>query len=505
MTERMEETGRHRNEEQNEEQNEEKQPQDDHSPPRCIHVFSGCVARRPIVTACVVLSLSLLLCMKGMSNFEIDTDVRNGRDEYSPEDSIITHRNDAVSLGRDALKQPLPLQSTQTFTSDEFSVNFLLSYRVRKSDNLFTDRYLNIIKNLEDEIRSLEEYPSFCWRNPVSPHDCVGIDSILPRFLDQNQEVIGNISETLATVAASADNNYLSTYFSKDFSTSNPVSDVTRSFVRFGFPLQGYNNTDDRIVEQKEKSREFAVKCVKIVDKYVEQYEDEGFDIFYYGGNAAMGHMVDKILIEDGTFAFFSMLFVGIYIGVHSGSAFLAVGGMLHVVLSFPLAYFFLRDIFGIAFFDTMNTFLIYVLLGIGADDIIVFVDCFKQVGYISASMSTPLSMHQRAMLVTSSTTCAAFVATATSGLMPVRQFGTFAALMIACNFVLCVTYFPALACSGKKRTVSVPTDSWTTSSAFEWLNRDEMMQTPKRHERKRLIPPVRLPRRSPRDGDGIL
>merc|ERR1712196_620532 len=55
-------------------------------------------------------------------------------------------------------------------------------------------------------------------------------------------------------------------------------------------------------------------------------------------------------------------------------------------------------------------------------------------------------TMHRagKAMGVTSATTCGAFLATATSGLMPIAQFGTFAAMMIICNYVMVVTYFPA-------------------------------------------------------------
>ena len=109
---------------------------------------------------------------------------------------------------------------------------------------------------------------------------------------------------------------------------------------------------------------------------------------------------------------------------------------MLHIVLSFPLGYFLLRIVLGISFFDTMNTFLIYVILGIGADDVIIFIDCWKQIAVesdirkdgeytLEERVKHTMQRAGKAMGVTSATTCGAFLATATSRLMPIAQFGT--------------------------------------------------------------------------------
>lgn len=48
------------------------------------------------------------------------------------------------------------------------------------------------------------------------------------------------------------------------------------------------------------------------------------------------------------------------------------------------------------------------------------------------------------AMFITSSTTVISFLATAISKIMPIQTYGIFAALNIATNFVLVITYFPA-------------------------------------------------------------
>jgi protein dispatched 1 len=86
---------------------------------------------------------------------------------------------------------------------------------------------------------------------------------------------------------------------------------------------------------------------------------------------------------------------------------------------------------------------------------VIIFLDCWKQIAVESDTRKEgEYTMEERvkhtmmragkAMLVTSSTTCGAFLATATSGLMPIAQFGIFAAMMIISNYIMVVTYFPA-------------------------------------------------------------
>ena len=49
-----------------------------------------------------------------------------------------------------------------------------------------------------------------------------------------------------------------------------------------------------------------------------------------------------------------------------------------------------------------------------------------------------------KALLVTSFTTAAAFLATGFSEIMPISSFGYFAAFLILANYLLAVTLFPA-------------------------------------------------------------
>lgn len=148
-----------------------------------------------------------------------------------------------------------------------------------------------------------------------------------------------------------------------------------------------------------------------------------------------------------------SVAFVYIYLWVHSGSAFLAMCGMLHIMMSFPLAFFLYRYLFGIMPFYILSFLAIYVILAIGADDVFVFMDAWRQSATMGAEINRNLHTRMaytykraaKAMLITSATTFGAFVATAVSPLGEVATFGLFTALLVVANYVFVITYFPAV------------------------------------------------------------
>ena len=90
----------------------------------------------------------------------------------------------------------------------------------------------------------------------------------------------------------------------------------------------------------------------------------------------------------------------------------------------------------------------IYIILGIGADNIFVFTDAWKQSRNISDSLELRLqyswSRAMRAMTVTSLTTACAFMLTSLADVPAVSTFGTFAALVVAWNYILVITWFAA-------------------------------------------------------------
>ena len=101
---------------------------------------------------------------------------------------------------------------------------------------------------------------------------------------------------------------------------------------------------------------------------------------------------------------------------------------MAQIMMSLPVAFFIYRVIFGITFYTQLHILAIFLVLGVGADDVFVFVDGWKQ----SATLCTDdrdrlmFSFHRasRSVFNTSFTTAFAFAATALSPVMPVSSFG---------------------------------------------------------------------------------
>ena len=172
----------------------------------------------------------------------------------------------------------------------------------------------------------------------------------------------------------------------------------------------------------------------------------------YFGGLAPVGGVMYGItlsyLVADMTFAMFSMLSVFAYLYFDLGSLLLAAFGFFEIVLSVPLSFviFAVLGNENVSFLQFMG---IFIILGIGADDVFVFMDSYKQ------SLSIPdLTDEQRfhagyqraasAMLVTSATSGCAFFATAISPIPAVAAFGLTMGFMVIINYALVMTWFPS-------------------------------------------------------------
>ena len=62
----------------------------------------------------------------------------------------------------------------------------------------------------------------------------------------------------------------------------------------------------------------------------------------------------------------------------HLGSAFLSGMCMVLIVTSFPLTALITEGILGITYFGDMHNVIVFIVMGISADDIFVFVDAWR-------------------------------------------------------------------------------------------------------------------------------
>ena len=144
----------------------------------------------------------------------------------------------------------------------------------------------------------------------------------------------------------------------------------------------------------------------------------------------------------------FSILFVLVYMCYHTGCLTLGCLGLLMILLSFPLALFLYVVVFRVRYFAMIHVLAIFIALGVGADDIFVYVNAWRHSRRVATSFEARIAYAHRktyrAVLATSFTTAVAFFATWVSPVMPVGAFGCFAALAIVMTFALVISFFPA-------------------------------------------------------------
>ena len=170
---------------------------------------------------------------------------------------------------------------------------------------------------------------------------------------------------------------------------------------------------------------------------------------YYFMGVLIFDVIID-ILLWDSLKAILSFSLVFAYLRLMVGSWFLAGVGILEIILSLPLAWFFCSEILQIKYFSMLNTLCIFIVAAIGADDIFVFMDAYRQSAHkgnevlqsLESRMSWVYRRSGKAMAITSTTTCLAFLCTVQSPIASTRSFGIFAALVIFFDYILVMTLF---------------------------------------------------------------
>ena len=248
-----------------------------------------------------------------------------------------------------------------------------------------------------------------------------------------------------------------------DFDAAGGVNRVTRVKYPMGAPRAGYVAVDDREDDQRAEIgegwldaveaslfRRFAMKARFLSTPYMGLVNENGTDVRFYAGYLRSKDS-QRIIGYDLSWAGASILAVWVYMTAHTGSAFIATLGMFEILASFPVSIFLYRVLFRVSYLGNIQILSVFVVLGVGADDVFVFFDAFKQSAYEHTAVAgTTLTRvtyaakrASKAIFVTSLTTAVAFAATALSDVMPIAAFGALSAIMIFVLFALNVLFCP--------------------------------------------------------------
>ena len=126
--------------------------------------------------------------------------------------------------------------------------------------------------------------------------------------------------------------------------------------------------------------------------------------------------------------------------------------GLLQIVLAFPLSYFFYVFVARLTFFPFLNFIGIFVIFALGADDVFVAVDKWKN-ARLARPNAPPHEIAAKAfpdaagaMLLTTLTTAVAFFGTCVCPVSPILCFAVFVGMLVIGDYVLCcLLVFPAL------------------------------------------------------------
>jgi hypothetical protein len=257
-------------------------------------------------------------------------------------------------------------------------------------------------------------------------------------------------------------------YLDVDTLTSSPTKSTrTRSMLTIGKPLDGFSSDTDRQDEQKglytkyygtlEKSffKKFGLEWKFLRSAYRTKSELKGMDVEWFA-ISMMSNEFQRMLGEDFLAPIGSIVIVLCWILLHTGSGFVGSLGMLQILLSLPFAYTIYRFIFGIRAFSQMHILAIFLVLGVGADDIFVLTDAWHQSKrdvkqkpgatveeQLTRRMTYAYSRTAVAVFNTSFTTAMAFVSTGISPMMSISTFGWFATIAIAVNYLFVVSFTP--------------------------------------------------------------
>jgi len=249
--------------------------------------------------------------------------------------------------------------------------------------------------------------------------------------------------------------------YDKNFNVDNPNSMYSRAVFQWGGPLNQTTSDENEkkqsnVTEEEKEEEDTEALKVYIVDTFLDDMNklskssaSKNVNTYYFMG-VLIGEELLKIVKTDGLLALASFGFVFLWIRLNVGSWFLAMIGILEIFLSLPIAWFFYANIFQIQYFGFLNALAIFIVAAIGADDIFIFMDAYKQSKWRDPqnleSLETRMTWVYRraggAMAITSATTCAAFLATMITPLPSIKTFGIFTALVILFDYILVMTLF---------------------------------------------------------------
>ena len=192
-----------------------------------------------------------------------------------------------------------------------------------------------------------------------------------------------NISHVLSTAQRhNMTRAFLAYHLGKDVKFEVPNNMVSTSYCRsllyIGWPLAGYENVQEKEDEQTKKTDDyifttFGSSLAKMAEEGIGEMN------FYYQNLALWIKATQAQVVKDLQLAILSFVFICVFMWVQTGSLWITGWGIFSILSSFNIANLMYRIILDYRYFGVFYVPSIFIILGIGADDIFVFNDTWKQ------------------------------------------------------------------------------------------------------------------------------
>uniref|UniRef100_A0A9R1ST24 Dispatched RND transporter family member 3 n=2 Tax=Cyprinus carpio TaxID=7962 RepID=A0A9R1ST24_CYPCA len=329
-----------------------------------------------------------------------------------------------------------------------------------KDNNIFTPERLHTIHHVERLLMQHPQFQQFCWKPlemlrdlPLGPSFCSPPSSLLSYLFPSERggkiyyDGMGpDLADIHGALSLAITHPQFYWYVDETLTPDKLQSSLLRSEIHFGAPLPSFYSLQDRPLEQRRLFRDFVVQYADILS----QQSTSKVKVLY-GGTELFDDEVRKTFHSDMLLALFSggCITVLVYV-LTSFSVFLTFFGLASIGLSCLMALFLYHVVFGVQYLGILNGVAAFVIIGIGVDDVFVFISTFRQSAHLTCSMQRmiyTIKTAGRATFLTSFTTAAAYAANTFSQIPAVHDFGLFMSLIVSCCWLWVSILMPAALC----------------------------------------------------------
>ncbi|KAL7827352.1 hypothetical protein SRHO_G00330700 [Serrasalmus rhombeus] len=329
-----------------------------------------------------------------------------------------------------------------------------------KDNNIFTPERLHTIHHVEQLLMQHPQFQQFCWKPlevlrdlPLGPSYCSPPSSLISYLFPSERagkiyfDGMGpDLADIHGALSLAITHPQFYWYVDETLTPDSLHSSLLRSEIHFGAPLPSFYSLQDRPLEQRRRFRDFVVQYADILAQ-----QSTSMVKVLYGGTELFDDEVRRTFHSDMLLALFSGACITVLVYVlTSFSLFLTFFGLASIGLSCLVALFLYHVVFGVKYLGILNGVAAFVIIGIGVDDVFVFISTFRQAAHVPGAeqrMIYTVKTAGRATFLTSFTTAAAYAANAFSQIPAVHDFGLFMSLIVSCCWLWVSILMPAALC----------------------------------------------------------